>query len=517
MKKYYILLMLCIANVGFAQVKVNSVGNTGMGKDPNSKAKLLLYNKSSATDTIFGLHSTMDNISTSSTKPVYGIYSINNSNSACSLYGAYFKNKQTRSTQGSAGPTYGIYLDNVNYAYSGSSYGVYLNSDLSGYGKTAYGFYADNSVQATYGTAYGAYLKNTRRSGGMSGNPDGLLYGVYVNNVDSGPIGSVYGAYLVNTKIGGGDGNVYGVYSTSSNGATGGAAYGAYLSAARPTSAYPGVPVYGIFSTVSGGDNNYRYAGYFTGGKVAVMYGNVGIGMTNPSYELDVNGTIRATLTIPSDERLKTDIKPLTNEKEKLYLLEGKSYKKTLLPTGLENSLVEKREIIEIEIPEYGYLAQELKEVFPDLVSQSRDSAGYYSVNYIGLIPVIVEALKDQRLEIEKQREQIKQLVKLIDIKSVNEKVFEENGIESIPLLLQNTPNPFNRTTEIGYYIPENVNSANIYIYDINGFQQRNIAISERGKGATTLQASALQAGIYFYTLICDGKPVDTKQMILTR
>ena len=96
-------------------------------------------------------------------------------------------------------------------------------------------------------------------------------------------------------------------------------------------------------------------------------------------------------------------------------------------------------------------------------------------------------------------------------------KVFEKNGIESIPLLLQNTPNPFNQATEIGYYIPENVGSANIYIYDISGFQQRNIAIAERGKGATILQASTLQAGIYFYTLICDGKPVDTKQMILTR
>ena len=168
-------------------------------------------------------------------------------------------------------------------------------------------------------------------------------------------------------------------------------------------------------------------------------------------------------------------------------------------------------------MPEYGYLAQELKEIFPDLVKQSQDSAGYYGVNYIGLIPVIVEALKDQRSEIEKQREQIKQLVKLIDVKSINKEIFEENGIESIPLLLQNTPNPFNQLTEIGYYIPENVNSANIYIYDINGFQQRNISITERGKGATTLQASALQAGIYFYTLICDGKPVDTKQMILTK
>jgi hypothetical protein len=73
------------------------------------------------------------------------------------------------------------------------------------------------------------------------------------------------------------------------------------------------------------------------------------------------------------------------------------------------------------------------------------------------------------------------------------------------------------QATEIGYYIPETVSKADIYIYDINGFQQKNISVSERGKGTTTLQASALKAGIYFYTLICDGKPVDTKQMILTR
>ena len=147
----------------------------------------------------------------------------------------------------------------------------------------------------------------------------------------------------------------------------------------------------------------------------------------------------------------------------------------------------------------------------------SQDADGYYGVNYIGLIPVIVEALKDQRVEIEKQQEQIKQLVKLLDIKAINEKAFEKNGIELIPLLLQNTPNPFNQSTEIGYYIPEGVDKANIYIYDISGFQQKNISISERGKGAAILQASTLKAGIYFYTLICDGQPVDTKQMILTK
>jgi hypothetical protein len=255
-----------------------------------------------------------------------------------------------------------------------------------------------------------------------------------------------------------------------------------------------------------------------------IIDGNVGIGKTPTSGMLDVSGSIYSggNIVLTSDERLKTEIKPLFDEKDKLYLLQGKSYKKTPPPAGItdvrynengEELSPAKREIIEFQ--EYGYLAQELKEVFPDLVSQ--DSDGYYGVNYIGLIPVIVEALKDQRMEIEKQQEQIKQLVKLIDIKAIDEKGFGENGIESIPLLLQNSPNPFNQSTEIGYYIPKTVNKANIYIYDIHGNQQRNISISERGKGATTLHASSLTAGIYFYTLICDGKPVDTKQMILTR
>ncbi len=159
------------------------------------------------------------------------------------------------------------------------------------------------------------------------------------------------------------------------------------------------------------------------------------------------------------------------------------------------------------------------------------DEKGIYGLRYAEFVVPLVkavqelsEALKDQRsenekqqIQIEEQREQIKQLVKLMGIKSIDKKAFEENGIESIPLLLQNTPNPFNQTTEVGYFIPETVGSANIYIYDVNGVQQRNISISGRGQGVTVLQATALQAGIYFYTLICDGKPVDTKQMILTR
>ena len=434
-------ILLCVANIGFAQLEVSSVGNASIGNvSPLSDAKLYLYSSTPSTPT-YGLRSILEHTNTV----------INGILPHPTLYGAFFENRQS----GAYSSSYGVYVRNKNITSSGSTYGVYAKNeaDFSSGSGSSYGFYADNS---------GA----------------GVLYGAYIS--------------------------------------------------AKSTSGNPNSGAYGLYVTVSG--VNTPYAGYFTGGKVVVMNGNVGIGKVSPAYELDVNGTIRASVPLViSDERLKSNIKSLSDEKERLYLLNGKSYMKKLLPASLaEDSLAEKKEEV-IEFPEYGYLAQELEKIFPDLVS--RDSAGYYAVNYTGLIPVIVEALKDQRISVEdkqaqieklqsqvdEQREQIKQLVKLMNIKSINEKVFEENGIESIPILLQNTPNPFNQATEIGYYIPENVNSANIYIYDVSGFQQKNISISERGKGATTLQASALQAGIYFYTLICDGKPVDTKQMILTK
>ena len=422
-KNLMTFILLCVANIGFAQLEVSNVGNASIGNvSPLLDAKLRLYSSTPTTST-YGLHSFLENTNVAGSP-------------GSSLYGAYFYNKQkTLGGMNSLGRIYGVCVDNDIAVYNGESYG----------------FYVDNKFSNGIGDIYGLYAKNTG-----AGSSSMAIYGAYLNNTN--------------------------------------------------TSQSSGL-IYGLYSTVSGGSVNNRYAGFFTGGKV-VVNGDI--------YGLDIysHGSL-----INSDERLKSDIKPLTDEKEKLYLLQGKSYKKTpspVLTMGLvEDSLAEKKEEIIIETPEYGYLAQELEKVFPDLVKQ--DSAGYYAVNYIGLIPVIVEALKDQKLEIEKQQEQIKQLVKLLDIKSINEKDFEENGIESIPLLLQNTPNPFNQATEIGYYIPASVNSANIYIYDVTGFQQRNISISERGKGATILQASALQAGIYFYTLICDGKPVDTKQMILTR
>ncbi|OUN69982.1 hypothetical protein B5G10_10830 [Barnesiella sp. An55] len=51
----------------------------------------------------------------------------------------------------------------------------------------------------------------------------------------------------------------------------------------------------------------------------------------------------------------------------------------------------------------------------------------------------------------------------------------------------------------------------------MQGAQIRRIEIAERGENQVTLQGSELSAGMYIYSLIADGKEIDSKRMILTK
>ena len=83
--------------------------------------------------------------------------------------------------------------------------------------------------------------------------------------------------------------------------------------------------------------------------------------------------------------------------------------------------------------------------------------------------------------------------------------------------LSQNTPNPADKETQISYFLPESAQSASLLVFDMNGTQLRAIDIEGTGNGVVTLSASEFPAGMYFYTLVTDGKEVDTKRMILTQ
>lgn len=128
---------------------------------------------------------------------------------------------------------------------------------------------------------------------------------------------------------------------------------------------------------------------------------------------------------------------------------------------------------------------------------------------------MLVEALKEQKTEIEILSEQIKTFNS--GAKKVASSHEDETYIINYPILDQNVPNPFNVTTTIGFYLPPTVNTATIYVYDMNGVQLKNYSVVERGKGNVIIKGSEFNAGMYLYALIADGEVIDTKRMILTK
>lgn len=119
-------------------------------------------------------------------------------------------------------------------------------------------------------------------------------------------------------------------------------------------------------------------------------------------------------ILLSSDKRFKENIKPLQQKLSAIQKLNGISY--TLADTRAINSLPtinqptekeqndlahfeETQQKIKEKRTRLGFIAQEVQTVFPELVDE--DSEGYLSVDYLGLIPVLVEAIKEQQIQIE--------------------------------------------------------------------------------------------------------------------
>ena len=96
--------------------------------------------------------------------------------------------------------------------------------------------------------------------------------------------------------------------------------------------------------------------------------------------------TVSGDVVVSSDARLKSNIVSLGSTLSRLLLIDGKSYK-----------MKGKQKI--------GVLAQDIKEVFPELVT--KDANEMLAVNYQGLVPVLINALKEQDGKIKEQQSEI--------------------------------------------------------------------------------------------------------------
>jgi hypothetical protein len=83
-------------------------------------------------------------------------------------------------------------------------------------------------------------------------------------------------------------------------------------------------------------------------------------------------------------------------------------------------------------------------------------------------------------------------------------------------LLIQNSPNPFTSTTTIKYMLPSTFQSAFMTIKNVNGKAVKTYTLSAQN-GNVVLDGGELAAGVYFYSLVVDGKTVETKKMVLSK
>lgn len=255
---------------------------------------------------------------------------------------------------------------------------------------------------------------------------------------------------------------------------------------------------------ISAPNYSFKTSGYTYPRLIIYSNGYVGInkGQSSPQYNLDVSGNIRATgVVYESDERLKDEITtPEDEEIRKLIDLEAKKYK--MKKPEYANPHKDDSKL------HFGFIAQEFQKSYPELVYE--DSNGYLSINYIEIIPLLVEELKSQNRRIEYLETKVKDL----KLKNASSDVIEPSIDKN--LLKQNVPNPFTEETRIEFYISENVSSAQLYIYDLQGKQVKSMTVAERYSGSAIIQGSELQPGMYKYALIADGKLIDTKTMVLT-
>ncbi|MEM9300396.1 MAG: tail fiber domain-containing protein, partial [Bacteroidota bacterium] len=236
---------------------------------------------------------------------------------------------------------------------------------------------------------------------------------------------------------------------------------------------------------------------------VETSNGNVGINTTSPSQKLNVAGSVLANAyLLTSDNRFKKNVKSIENNQSKLYDLRGVSYE--MDRESFKNYDFDDKK-------HFGLIAQEVREVFPEIVHENQ--SGYLSVDYMSLIPILIEALKNQNKELVKQAERINELGKQLKVDSYTDIESESSRIS----LSQNIPNPFTADAAIRMILPEEVVQADLIIYNLEGKQIQQHLISDRGNTELTLQGGSLEPGMYIYALLADGKVIDQKRMILTK
>ena len=266
--------------------------------------------------------------------------------------------------------------NNTNPSGSNAS-AIGNNTTASGTASTAMGSSTDATAQ--YATAMGY---NTTASGNAS-------FAVGHSSEAKGFFSVAMGgstAHADGTTAMGMYTNAVGLYSTS---------MGSYTTARDYSSL-----VIGRYNLTGTEGNSGSPTGFFTANNAFVIGNGTADNARSDAFTVKFSGdttinndlTVTGDIVVSSDARLKANIVSLGSTLTKLLLIDGKTY--TMKKNGKQK---------------IGLLAQDIQKVFPELVTT--DDKDMLAVNYQGLVPVLINALKEQQSEIDELKEMFKEFV----------------------------------------------------------------------------------------------------------
>ncbi len=160
----------------------------------------------------------------------------------------------------------------------------------------------------------------------------------------------------------------------------------------------------------------------------------------------------------------------------------------------------------------YALDVNAVKQSFPALII--KDAKGNEYVNYTQLVPILVQAIKELKTELDDLKETV--------ASSGTRKVNAATNIATNTLdegrgsISQNTPNPFTGQSTVRVSVPDDASDAYVDILTLNGASVKRIPVSN-GLSEVSLSSFEFAPGTYLYTLVVNGKVSETRRMIVNR
>jgi hypothetical protein len=155
------------------------------------------------------------------------------------------------------------------------------------------------------------------------------------------------------------------------------------------------------------------------------------------------------------------------------------------------------------------------------LVYKGQD--GYLGVNYQELVPVLIRSIQELKQQLDEVKDvKTDETAKARGFGGAFEEdeettdISDATAIPATASLAQNVPNPFTERTTIRFTLPDDAKNACICIFDMSGKMLKQIPVDATMQ-SITIEGYELQAGMYIYSLLIDGKEIKTRRMILSK